>query len=563
MLSKIFRAVYYERVSTSNEEQASSMENQRKLCERYLENHPEIILAEPIDSYSEIISGKSDCRPKYIEMMSRLAKGDIDYLIVKDLKRLSRSTEVSAQLRNYCKKYGFRLILLETGQIYDPNDEGNRMLYGFEALVNEEVVFRQSTYGKIAHRQKMEAKRLNRQNVTFGYKWDSEINDIVIEERDANIVRSVFDMVVFNDMGIREIRNALLKKGVCVCDNTITNWLNETAYIGLFNMNKKGSELGVGAGQKTKRYTNPKDQWVTVERRDLQIVSKEIFELSQKIRETRKNLYKRGNNVPTQSRFQGTHLFSAKIFCAECGNSYQHYWTDRNKTVSAYKDSFYKKRSKADEECPNKFYGRIYERDLEQVVIAAINGVIQEQKAIFPVLLGVIREELKKGQSNSTAKQKIIKDIEKLEKKAQKVMQNYLEASGAIKQALANEYEQITAQVMELKSHNMEEENNSTDLEERIHNIMKRIEKLQEIQTLDRDMVMKFVHRIEINKEGKITVVLTTERIFETQANQRMKKKQEPIGPASFAKKNKISYQINKRWYQRVVKMLIQGMTGH
>lgn len=92
---------------------------------------------------------------------------------------------------------------------------------------------------------------------------------------------------------------------------------------------------------------------------------------------------------------------------------------------------------------------------------------------------------------------------------------------------------------------------------------MKRIEKLQEIQTLDRDMVMKFVHRIEINKEGKITVVLTTERIFETQVNQRMKKKQEPIGPAFFAKKNKISYQINKRWYQRVVKMLIQGMTGH
>ena len=56
------KAVYYERVSTLNDEQTNSLENQRKLCEDFLKKHSEIILAEPIDSYTERVSGKSDLR---------------------------------------------------------------------------------------------------------------------------------------------------------------------------------------------------------------------------------------------------------------------------------------------------------------------------------------------------------------------------------------------------------------------------------------------------------------------------------------------------------------------
>ena len=112
MKQEIDKALYYERVSTTHEEQANSLENQRDMCEKYLKRHPEIQLAEPIDRYSEQISGKSDERPKYQEMMKRVERGDISYIMVKDLKRISRSSEVSAQLKNTAKKYGFKFILL-------------------------------------------------------------------------------------------------------------------------------------------------------------------------------------------------------------------------------------------------------------------------------------------------------------------------------------------------------------------------------------------------------------------------------------------------------------------
>ena len=258
-------ALYYERVSTLNDEQSNSLENQRKLCEDFLAKHSDIVLAEPIDSYTERVSGKSDLREKYIEMMTRISKGDIDYILVKDLKRLSRSTEVSAQLRNQCKKYGVKLILLASNQIYDPNAEENRMLYGFEALVNEEVVYRQSEYGRIAHKQKMDAKRLSSQNCTFGYRWDKESNDMVICEEEAEIIRQLFELLVFKDYGAKELREFLAKeKGIKVSAVTVRHWIQETAYVGIFYMNKKGSILGVGAGQKTKRYKKPKEEWVEV-----------------------------------------------------------------------------------------------------------------------------------------------------------------------------------------------------------------------------------------------------------------------------------------------------------
>ena len=159
MSKDIYKAVFYGRVSTVNDAQETSIENQILLCESYISRHPEIVLAEPIDTYIEKRSAKSDMREKYIELMVRLSKGDIDYLIIKDLKRLSRSAEVSLQIRSSAEKYGYKLILLESGRIYDPlADESSRLLYGFESLLNEEVVHRQSLYGRIAHKQKVEAK---------------------------------------------------------------------------------------------------------------------------------------------------------------------------------------------------------------------------------------------------------------------------------------------------------------------------------------------------------------------------------------------------------------------
>lgn len=559
MDNKIYRAVFYGRVSTVNESQDSSIENQLALAERYLDNHPEIVLVEPLGTYVEKVSGKSDCRDKYIEMMARLSKGDVDYVIAKDLKRLSRSTEVSAQLRNACKKYGFKLLLLESGRVYDPNEEANRMLFGFEALVSEEVVFRQSAYGRIAHKQKMESKKLNRLNATFGFRWDYEINDMVIYEKEADIICMLFEKLVFQDLGVKELQNWLKTEGVDVSVNTIRKWLHETAYIGIFHMNKKGSELGVGAGQKTKRFTRPKEEWVAVERPDLKILDTELFELAQKIIDRRNVVY--NGKAYSHEMFHGTHLFATKVFCKECGSSYAHYWCNRDKTISAYKDS----KKKSEQECPNTEYNRIYESDLIEIALASINGFITEHEACFDVLEKAIIQSLNEGVLENAPQKQLIKQIEKAEKEAERLLESYLETSGALKLALAEKYEKQVEKIEQLKSQIKEDTDDEGDkkaLIERIKKIKSRIGQMKKIQELDRETVLRFIKRIEIDKTGKIEVLLNTDALYKSQISAWKDRKQSSEKKAAFlVPSNKVNYEYNICWYRLMIDRMIDGET--
>lgn len=563
-------ALYYERVSTLNDEQSNSLENQRKLCEDFLAKHSDIVLAEPIDSYTERVSGKSDLREKYIEMMTRISKGDIDYILVKDLKRLSRSTEVSAQLRNQCKKYGVKLILLASNQIYDPNAEENRMLYGFEALVNEEVVYRQSEYGRIAHKQKMDAKRLSSQNCTFGYRWDKESNDMVICEEEAEIIRQLFELLVFKDYGAKELREFLAKeKGIKVSAVTVRHWIQETAYVGIFYMNKKGSILGVGAGQKTKRYKKPKEEWVEVERPDLAIVDKDLFSLSQKLMESRKRIYDADKNGNMQARFRGTHLFSSKVFCEACGKSYTHKWSDRKQMVGIYRDSYVQKRHDATTVCENMEYSRIYEDELEVIVRQAINTFIKEHIKCFDVVLQTLRSALANEMENGNETKRKRKRLNQLKTEADKVLQSYLDASGVIRDGLSKRYEKVMQDISALeKEITVMEEHSSqeAELEQKIQTISAEMEKLKEINVLDRVIVENFVDKIYISKDGKIKVVLkvgeTYVRQLRTWQEQKEQRRVQRKTELVFFFKVYISEKRCEICCQKAAKMDTQGMKG-
>ena len=535
------KAVYYERVSTLNNEQTNSLENQRKLCEEFLAKHNDIVLAEPIDSYSERVSGKSDLRDKYIEMITRVSKGDIDYILVKDLKRLSRSAEVSAQIRNQCKKYGVKLILLSNGQIYDPNEDGNRMLYGFEALMNEEVVYRQSEYGRIAHRQKMEAKRLSSQNCTFGYRWDKEKNDMIICHEEAEVICRLFELLVFKDYGAKELREFLVnEKGICVSNVTVRNWLHETAYIGTFHMNKKGSILGVGSGQKTKHYRKPKEEWVAVDRPDLAIVNPKLFDLAQKIMDSRTRVYDADKNGLLQARFKGHHLFSSKVFCSECGKSFVHCWADRNNTVGVYRDSFVQKRRDASALCENKKYSRIYEDELELIVRKAINTFISKHTECFEHVLQALKTSLMKETTVDSDNK--LKQLGRLKQEAEKILQAYMEASGPIREALSKKYEAITEQITKMKGEISELDRRKIQgdvLVQKMQVISKELDKLKEIKVLDRSIVENFVDKILISKDGKIEIVLKVNEIciaqIQTWQEQKEKKQTQRKSESAFS----------------------------
>lgn len=526
-------ALYYERVSTQHEQQDESMENQRALVESYLKRHPNIKLAEPIDTYSERVSGKSDVRPKYQKLLERLEKGDIAYVLIKDFKRINRSTELSAQLKNYAKEYGFKFILLSTGQIFDPNADENRMMYGFESLVNEEVVYRQSEYGRLAHRQKCESKRLNRNNVTFGFDWDTEKGDIIIHPERSELIKGMFERYVFLDYGMQEIRKYFADNGYFYSANTISKWLQETAYIGVFHLNKKGSELGVGSGKKTKRFMNPKDEWVAVERKDLAFIDEELFALAQRIRESRIRHFDATKldgkeTLSKQGRFRGTHLFSAKIYCAECGYPLVHGYADRKKQIGIYRDSYNARAKNPLEKCPNVDFKRLYEEDLIEIVCNTINEIVMKHKHSFPMLLEAIEKVLETDCSQKIQIKEKEKEIARLKQTAKAILDKFTIATGPLLTDLNEKYNEIQVRITQLSEEIValqSLESDKLDIREQIKVIQDRIEKWSIItkDTLDRKTVETFIKKMLVSKDGVLQILLKTDVIVSTQVEKQEK----------------------------------------
>lgn len=505
-IKEIEYAVFYARVSTKKEEQEESLENQNSLKEIYLKSHPNI---KCIAEYSEQVSGKSDLRPEYQKMIERAKDPLVKYIMVKDTKRLYRSSAVAYEFKETLKKYGLKLILLSTGQISDPNanDIGTQMMFGIESVLNEEVVQRQSNYGRVTHQLKCERKILNRNNITFGYAWDDVNKEIYINEEEAGIIRKMFDLYVFQGYGAKALEKYFEMKGYPRSAQTIRKYLEETAYIGIFHLNKKSSVLGIGKGAKTKRFTNPKEEWVPVERPELAIVDEEIFELAQRMRESKRGLYKQGENVPRQVWFSGTHIFSGKLFCGMCSRSYIHKIKENyGKHISVYVHRVHRKKEITEERCLNP-YRTVYEEDLIDITRRSINGLIQKNQDCFSLILPAIQKAMQEDDGVEKEKADIRKRIRKEEKNKSKLLEVYMKAEGEMKDDINVQYNEKAKQIKELKKELEKYDNVRIKQEEMQDKLMAIRERIQQLKgtgvvNVDRRVADIFISQIILYGNG-------------------------------------------------------------
>lgn len=505
-IKEIEYAVFYARVSTKKEEQEESLENQNSLKEIYLKSHPNI---KCIAEYSEQVSGKSDLRPEYQKMIERAKDPLVKYIMVKDTKRLYRSSAVAYEFKETLKKYGLKLILLSTGQISDPNanDIGTQMMFGIESVLNEEVVQRQSNYGRVTHQLKCERKILNRNNITFGYAWDDVNKEIYINEEEARIIRKMFDLYVFQGYGAKALEKYFEMKGYPRSAQTIRKYLEETAYIGIFHLNKKSSVLGIGKGAKTKRFTNPKEEWVPVERPELAIVDEEIFELAQRMRESKRGLYKQGENVPRQVWFSGTHIFSGKLFCGMCSRSYIHKIKENyGKHISVYVHRVHRKKEITEERCLNP-YRTVYEEDLIDITRRSINGLIQKNQDCFSLILPAIQKAMQEDDGVEKEKADIRKRIRKEEKNKSKLLEVYMKAEGEMKDDINVQYNEKAKQIKELKRELEKYDNvriKQEEMQDKLMDIRERIQQLKGtgVVAVDRRVADIFISQIILYGNG-------------------------------------------------------------
>lgn len=512
-------ALNYARTSTDNDEQKDSCDNQVAMCKIYLKRYPNIRLAEK-PYVDQGHSGKSDVgRNAFENMLERVKQGDIDLIIVKTKARLCRSKALATMLEEMMRDYKFSILTLSDGQIYDSTDRNSRLINGIKDILDEDYVWGQSEYGKMTHALRCERKLLACSNVTFGYQWNKETKSIEINKEEAKIVKMVYEWYVYSDYGVNEISRKLAELGIYgknsrkpVTAATLMQWLSNETYIGMFHINKRGSSLDLGAGRETKRFTNPKEEWIAIEKPDLAIIDKELFDLAQKIRAERRSTYDKPSKEATQARFRGYHLFAGKIFCGSCGTQFVHVFADRAQTISVYKDYFSKKAKEVGEKCENSEYNKIHEVVLSNITRKAINLTLENTEQIFDNLYNIISEAFASSTDNTSKISALKKKLNNLEKERESYFEGWRTApDNEMREYFYLKITSIKEEIAKLKQELSEYDTDTKDsdqIKEQLQKVKEQLESLQHIETLDRCIVDNFVDKIIINDDGGLYLAL-------------------------------------------------------
>ena len=527
--SALVRAAVYARVSTKNEGQKDSCENQVKTANDFVNGHKNIKLEPHHVFVDDGISGKSVIhRKEYQKLVKAIMNHEIDLIIAKTCSRLFRNVMEAQKFLNILLINNVVLLTLEDNKIWDFENQCDVMMFSMLSIFNANTSKVQSNAGKDAQKIRIRDLKLSAKDVVQGFSWDKQNKEIIINPVTSEYIKEIFEEYVFRNATPASISKMLKKKNMkfpknrrdpetkehyieyeFLSDRAITNIILNPKYIGLFYINQRSSKFI--PGQESLRYKLPKEEWVPIERSDLQIVDKELFEMAQRIHKSRINVYEKPDKHVTQSYFQGTHLFAGKIFCPVCGKPYHFDYADRKKTYPIY-------RIKSHGDCTNPIY-RIDEAELIKITRQALIQVVNQQSETLTSLEKVLIECVKESQNNNDEIERLIKQKASHENKMKHLIDTLFEdgftshAKEIIKSkinAISEEIDALTLSIEEMKSRRLD----NSYVNNKIKEIKNAINELKNFTIIDRDRVLNYIEKIEIPENGDINIFLRSGQII-------------------------------------------------
>lgn len=287
------------------------------------------------------------------------------------------------------KKTGMRVHDTMVEMVKEGKFVGGKAPYGYKLVLSGEI----SNHGRALHK-------------------------LVIVPEQAEIVRMIFSYAVNKGMGFQKIAKTLNETGIPAPttsewkSGTIRSILMNPVYMGYvaYNRRKSGRENYTHLDRKDWTYAKEQNP-------DLMIVSQEVWERAQEIREARKKkineskqatneLYMEQYNVPFSTR--GRLALTGLVSCGYCGaklknTGYANHWTC--KTTGEKKVSYVGRYG-----CPNQCRQRSsYSQDyLESIVFSAAENYLDNLKKID---ISTEIEEMQQQQSKNIHRE--MKDLDK------------------------------------------------------------------------------------------------------------------------------------------------------
>ena len=489
------RVTFYARVSTDQDEQINSLENQ-------VQYYTELIQSKPnwkfVPGYvDEGISGGSTKKRNNFNRMIRDAKaGMFDFIITKEISRFSRSTLDSI-------KYTQELLDYNVG-VFFQNDNINTLDTDSEFRLVIMAGVAQDEIRKLSERLKFGFRQAIKNGHVLGndklYGYDKKDCVLTVNEEEAEIIRIIFDLYGNQRLGTRTISKRLMELGYTSREGnafntlTIRHILENPKYKGWYCGNKSQS-----VDYRTKRNVLlDESEWVTYPDPSIPaIVPEELWNRANALYKRRREEMKSHSSGVS---FHNRYPYSAKIYCEEHGTTFHRQVIQTKKgQQEVWQCKVYRSHGRAACSAP-----QIRSSDLDVILSDIFKELVRDKEKIIDSLVTVLTN-IPKEVDYGKLRCQVENEMEDLERKKNRLLD--LSIAGALTvEEFKERNDAFNAQILECQGKLTairQEEENRTSEELDIPAIRRALdEALRFTGEIDTALVATILDRVVVKKES-------------------------------------------------------------
>ncbi|MGJ9384902.1 recombinase family protein [Salipaludibacillus sp. CF4.18] len=342
----------YARVSTSQQTDNTSLDEQVKLCkEKVIELG---FHKSKIKIYREEGRSGEDINTRLIfkEMRKDMANDKLSVVICTHPDRLSRSMLGKLTVCEEIKDNNVELFFTDAEFKNDINGKFYFNLLSSIAEYELDLIKKRTTRGRLS-KVKNEKKIMPMRIAPFGY--DKSVDgQLIVHQQEKQYVQMIYEWYVIERLTLREIGGRLYKMGVKPKRAESSNWsassisriLTSKIYIGKYYYNRRATKKVKGAitagGNPKKTYEfRPEEEWLEIDIPP--IVDEELWNQAQQQRD------KNSKNKHVGSK-KYEYLLKSILKCGHCGRTYDATTYSGRKDAKTGESKKYRSYR-----CPNKF----------------------------------------------------------------------------------------------------------------------------------------------------------------------------------------------------------------
>ena len=505
-VTKQLRVAAYCRVSTKEEEQASSYEAQ---CEYYTDkimSNKEWTMA-GIFADEGITGTSTKKRTEFLRMIRQCKQKKIDLILTKSIQRFARNTLDCINYTRILRQLGIG-VLFEKENINSLPPDSEFMITMYGAMAQSES---ESISGNIRRGRQMHAKVGTLKipcHWLYGYKKDADGKFCIIPEQ-AEVVREIYERYK-EGASLRNLKDWLEENQIKTVLGTddwsisvIKGILTNEKYCGDVLLQKTfctdviSKKIVKNVGQMAQYYM-PDHHEAIVSREQYNAVKAEMARRSA-LRSPSKEA------VTGRSCYTSKYALSDRLFCGECGTFY------RRKTRNVKGNIYHEWR------CISRLeYGKKYchesptlrEIPLQSAILAAINSAMSNKAALVDRIKNVVSLELLPVQGQTMSLADIERRLTQLDEQFQQLLAEAIDADD--KEACNAQFTEILTEQTALKKQKETILQSSTDADH-VCTRMKQAEQAientaQTITEWNENAVRQIVERVTVLSADEVLV---------------------------------------------------------